>query len=276
MDHQLPFNRKERYFTGTVLPMLACGDNFAHFPRLLKTCGVPDDKCRVPERLQFYTEYSLREAADTSDTGKFVDRPEGKDAPDIVVLVQAPVRMLLVIEAKMYDVPSRAKLQVQLGRQSEVVDYLCRELDIDRSDAFHAALLPNKLKAQIGELSVPIVTWEQVLSEFADVGHPFFVDELRRALDRYEELRGKSKPRGSNAEAWLTGAELLERHAAGQRLWVGRNGGLTGKLLTKDLRSGKWRKREYEYRGTEFIAPNWFSLDAFAEAVVEAVAKKKA
>jgi hypothetical protein len=69
MDHWLPFNRKERYFTGTVLPMLACSEGFAHFPRLLRLCGVPDDKCRVPERLQFYTEYSLREAAYTSHTG---------------------------------------------------------------------------------------------------------------------------------------------------------------------------------------------------------------
>jgi hypothetical protein len=42
-----------------------------------------------------------------------------------VVLVQAPVRMLLVIEAKMYDVPSRAKLQVQVRRQAVLIDYLC-------------------------------------------------------------------------------------------------------------------------------------------------------
>lgn len=275
MDHWLPFNRKERYFTGTVLPMLTCSEGFAHFPRLLRLCGVPDDKCSVPEQLQFYTEYSLREAADTSHTGKFMVRPEGKDAPDIVVLVQAPVRLLLVIEAKMYDVPSRAKLQLQVQRQGVVVDYLCRELGIARSDAFHAALLPDKLKAQIGELSVPIATWEEVLAEFADVGHPHFVGELRQAVDRYDELRSKSKPTGSNAEAWLTGTDLMARHAAGERLWVGRNGGLGGQSLAKDLRAGKWRKQKYEYRTTEFAGPNWFSLVAFAQSVDEASAKKK-
>ena len=33
-DTGLPFNRKERYFTGTVLPMLVCAHDFAHFGRL--------------------------------------------------------------------------------------------------------------------------------------------------------------------------------------------------------------------------------------------------
>ncbi len=135
--------------------------------------------------------------------------------------------------------------------------------------------MPDKLRAQIGELSVPIATWEEILAEFNDVGHPFFVDELQQALTRYDELRSKSKPTGSNAEDWLTGTELMARHAEGERLWVGRNGGLSGKALAKDLRTGKWRKQKYEYRTTEFAGTNWFSLEAFAQAVAETGAKKK-
>ncbi len=39
---RLPLNRKERYYTGTVLPMIVCCDEFAHFGRFLRLCGVPD------------------------------------------------------------------------------------------------------------------------------------------------------------------------------------------------------------------------------------------
>ncbi len=66
VDQHLPLNRKERYFTGTVLPAIVCADNFRHFDlflRLLTTAELP----RVdphPERtnLQFFTEYSFVEA----------------------------------------------------------------------------------------------------------------------------------------------------------------------------------------------------------------------
>jgi len=44
---RLPVNRKERYYTGTVLPALIASDGLLHLPRFLRLCGldvgVPDD-----------------------------------------------------------------------------------------------------------------------------------------------------------------------------------------------------------------------------------------
>lgn len=41
VDHGLPLNRKERFYTATVLPMLVCTDDFGHLDRLLEL-GRPD------------------------------------------------------------------------------------------------------------------------------------------------------------------------------------------------------------------------------------------
>ena len=57
LDVVLPMNRKERYFTGTVLPALLCSDNLAHLHRLaslvdtgrLEVRADPDD-CTVKQR----------------------------------------------------------------------------------------------------------------------------------------------------------------------------------------------------------------------------------
>jgi hypothetical protein len=68
LDSTLPLNRKERYYTGTVLPALLCADSMAHLARLgrpelldigdLTVRADPED-CTV----LFFTEYSLIESA---------------------------------------------------------------------------------------------------------------------------------------------------------------------------------------------------------------------
>lgn len=40
---RMPMNRKERYFTGTVLPMLIADNGFAHLHRFLALCGLDAD-----------------------------------------------------------------------------------------------------------------------------------------------------------------------------------------------------------------------------------------
>lgn len=37
---ELQLNRKERFFTGTVFPMIVCKDNFRHLHLLLSLLGV--------------------------------------------------------------------------------------------------------------------------------------------------------------------------------------------------------------------------------------------
>jgi len=62
---ELPLNRKERFFTGTVFPMITCKDNFAHLHILMSLLGVSPIPTIVANpdetNIQFFTEYSLQE-----------------------------------------------------------------------------------------------------------------------------------------------------------------------------------------------------------------------
>ncbi|XXT25320.1 hypothetical protein WME94_27705 [Sorangium sp. So ce429] len=80
-DTGLPFNRKERYFTGTVLPMLVCADNFARFGRLTELVGL--DQVDVDARptsadVQFFTEYSFVESVVGEAKARFPGAPVKK------------------------------------------------------------------------------------------------------------------------------------------------------------------------------------------------------
>lgn len=63
----LPLNRKERYYTGTVLPMLIASDRFAHLHHFLTLCELdvkPFGREAVSGApgIQFFTEYNLVES----------------------------------------------------------------------------------------------------------------------------------------------------------------------------------------------------------------------
>ena len=80
MKKELPLNRKERFFTGTVLPMIVCRDNFKYFKRFtslidgceeLEVSASPDSS-----NIQFFTEYSLVESIyDQATKGRFLNPP---------------------------------------------------------------------------------------------------------------------------------------------------------------------------------------------------------
>jgi len=83
-DTGLPFNLKERYFTGTVLPMLVCADNFAHFGRLTELAGlgrIEVDARPSSANVQFFTEYGFAESVIGEAKARFLDAPTRKDTP---------------------------------------------------------------------------------------------------------------------------------------------------------------------------------------------------
>jgi hypothetical protein len=61
---QLPLNRKERYYTGTILPQIIASDNFSSFNRFWKLIGGEHDlEIQVTNggvNIQFFTEYNLK------------------------------------------------------------------------------------------------------------------------------------------------------------------------------------------------------------------------
>ena len=287
-DEGLPMNRKERFFTGTVLPMLVCGDGFVHVGRFLEMLGVRDvevDATPDSATIQFFTEYSFWESRFSKpDRDRFDEAADmAKDTPDVLIFISAPRRMLVGIEAKMYHRPTKQGLEHQLGRQWQLLaGYLADALDVDPADVHLSALLPQSLVDKVGPLAVavgdadphelPTITWEDVLHEYQGADS-YWVAVLREALQRYPNLKSRDAEEcgrveyGQNADAKLSGLEIVTLEKAGGLVhrWVGRQGGDSGDLLQADRSSGKWRGHMYECRieAPPPGNPNWFPVEAF-------------
>lgn len=271
----LPFNRKERYFTGTVLPSVVCADNLRHlhhFFRLLTTRPLPvvePDPAKT--NLQFFTEYNFVEALVSAPPGRFPEAPTSRDTPDLVCLLGGGPNVLIAVEAKMYDRPSRADLLAQFEAQERILSYLGEHLP---ATVVHTMLLPEQLARRVAlPDSVTVVTWERLADTFRPLLGPshYFLAALDYALEHYESLMSKSGgSAGQNADGWLAGEEILARinRRDPQVLQIGRIRGASGPEFLEDIRSGRWRTLQYEVSGAATPANrNWFSAEEFVAGV---------
>jgi len=280
LDSTLPLNRKERYYTGTVLPALLCAHSMRYLDRLgradmldLGPLDVRDDPtdCTV----LFFTEYSLVESAIGPIGAKFPGMAAlAKDTPDVVVLVTQPRPVLIALEAKMYDRPSKPDLVKQLAAQKAQLDQLCTHLaghlNVDGVRLAHWALLPGKLATKMPDLGTPILTWEQVLDVYADVDQRYFHAVLATALARYDTLVSKW---AGNQDGELAGSKLVTRRLAGDSTWthMGAAGGLKGQRVTSAIADGSWATQQFQCRHQELPGnTNWFTVDAFIQALRDA------
>ncbi len=280
LDSTLPLNRKERYYTGTVLPALLCADSMRHLDRLgrpelldLGPMDVRDDPedCTV----LFFTEYSFIESAIGPIGAKFPGMAGlAKDTPDVVVLITEPQPVLIALEAKMFDRPSKPELVKQLDAQRTQLEQVCKHLathrGVQRVRLAHWALLPEKLKNAMPELGTSIITWEQILAAYADVDQRYFHAVLDAALSRYDDLVTKS---AGYQDAELAGAKLVTRWLAGDTTWphMGAAGGLMGHRVSKAIVDGSWSTREFQCRHSDLPGNNnWFTVEAFVHAVARA------
>ena len=160
---QLPLNRKERYYTGTVLPQIIAADNFSFFNRFWElVTGQTELEIQVGQEnfnIQFFTEYNLKESAYNNVHAETFKQVSG-DTPDVLILViTAKFKVLIAIEAKMYepiDVPS---LIIQMRQQKKVIDILCNQLDIQIENTFHVALVPEVFKSAADSEIKLLVSW---------------------------------------------------------------------------------------------------------------------
>lgn len=278
-EKRLPFNRKERYFTGTVFPMIVASDGFAHLDRLLALCGLDvhvEPSLNGDQDLQFFTEYSFKESVFTKeDRKRFAGAPKGGDTPDIVLVGPD---WLLALEAKMFDQPSVASLNDQLSRQWAFVSYWAREFGFDPSRVAHLALLPRALSSRLGALTRPTLTWEELAAAYANVAPRYWLAQLD-----YANTSGLGAPvdalYGVNAHGHRTGAELAEGSllpGPGDSTdldlgipfdYMGRAGGLDGKALAEDLATGRWKTQKYEVRVGDAPNANWFAISDFLDRV---------
>ncbi len=261
----LPLNRKEQYYTATVLPMIIASDGFAHIHRFFRLCGLelsPSGSREANPGFQFFSEYNLAESLRPSDLERFPNAPTSHDTPDLMFV--GPDWMLAV-EAKVFHDPSPEALDAQLGRQRKIIDYLADALGIAADRVHHVLLLPSGLEAT--GVSAPVVTWEAVVEGYRVVGPKYWVLLLHDALERYDQLKSVSAPRGQNNDAYLTGAQIVAGAKAGTLgfTFMGRNRGLDGPELAKDIATGAWRTQRYEVREEPLEARNWFAIAAFLQ-----------
>lgn len=287
MDNELPLNRKERFFTGTVLPMIVCRDNFKHFGpflSLLECCEMKVSADSDSSNIQFFTEYSLVESIyRDQDKKRLLNPPTSKDTPDIMILVIGNPKTLIAVEAKMYDTPTSSSLSTQLINQRKHILFLKEKLSIKQ--IIQCALIPEELKKEIGkELSrnlendsidpdyhYRIITWQKILEKYQEC-YPkdYFVNILQIALDSYKELVTARNKWMENCEEKARGNVIYDDYKAGRRdkKIMGRIMGLRGDFLSEDIESGGWEHQEYETSSKEKpFNRNWFYIKAFVDRI---------
>lgn len=278
---RLPINRKERYYTGTVLPMIVAADGFKRLGRFLKLCSVPAEVLREvdlddnPEstNVQFFTEYGFKESLKGGAELRY-QPPGGRDTPDLVVYVEGEPPLLLGVEAKMFDRPSPDQLREQLAVQERLLQIMAA--GIGMKSVHQAALLPTGLceswrARSLGDgrpwseqINVPVLTWEEISSTF--LAPPYWIRVLAEALDRYDDLKG-GQP---NYDAMMVGRKIYESFQRRDSIfrWMGRKGGLDGSPLQEDVESGGWKTRDYRVRHFSPLGKrNWFKIDDFVRRI---------
>ena len=271
-DHRLPINRKERYYTGTVLPMIVASDGFKHFGEFLALCGVEEnvalDANPDSSNVQFFTEYGFEESRMGGAEDRF-ERPLGRYAPDLVVYVESEPSLLLGVEAKFFSMPSETHLEMQLKEQEKLLSVMGRGMGTQPL-VRQVALLPEGLGMPHLINKVPVLTWEMVANTFRCVAPPYWIGVLDLALRDWDRLASQSGRGGVNCDARITGKNIVDGHRVSdpRYTWMGRRGGLNGSELQEDLEDSGWKNRRYEVRREPLCDnPNWFPIADFVEKI---------
>lgn len=276
----LPLNRKERFYTGTILPQIICYDNFKYFSRFTELInGFPENLKFNPDadsnNIIFMTEYSLNESyKNLNDRKLFVEVPKTKETPDIVILITEPEKILVVVEAKMYNSENYSKFRNQFNEQKKIVSCIKNNLGIIEKNIFHFALVPQKYFSTTHQDEFQILFWEDILNSYKDIlEENYFYNVLKFAIDNYDNLKSTStafSSFGKNMDNRLTGLEIINLHNSGKRFCVGRSQGINGDIFRTDVYSGGWKFFKYEIKYTD-IPPNrnWFTSSHFADEVIK-------
>jgi hypothetical protein len=115
---RLPPNRKEVYFTATVLPGIICADNFENFDKFLELLKIPKQPHPKPEEIQFFTEYAFVHTVESDDP--HLEHFHGKhQQPDILISIGGESPVLILIEGKMYTPAGKYSLTKQMTAQEK-------------------------------------------------------------------------------------------------------------------------------------------------------------
>ena len=274
----LPLNRKEKFYTATVLPQIICSDNFRNFRLFLdlipnmqpKLVVLPD---ATANNILFLTEYSLKESlVEDHHKAVFSGQYETKDTPDLVILITEPKPLLIVIEAKMFSNATSSDINQQLSKQKWVIDELTKVHGLSTDRIFHIALVPERMVTHKSSIKEDVIYWEEIVQKYEEkLKGNYFLETLRIALRKYDSLKSHSGGESyrKNMDEQLESMAIIKLYESGERFIVGRSGGLYGEKLAMDISSGGWKTFEYEVKhGSEVpINRNWFSSSDFYSKV---------
>lgn len=275
---ELPLNRKERFYTGTVLPALLFHNGLNNFYTFLQTIkGFPPEinEAETKDNFLFYTEYNLKQSA---GKGKNVGRiiPTGtNETPDVLIEILEPKKVFIIIEAKMFHNVSQSSLSSQISRQRKaVIEPLKKAFQLEEGRIFHVALVPRMSQCKDGRY-FQVINWGIFIgSGKFDLKNNYFYNYLKFALDNYKDLVAKKSGTAKTVEGYMTGAEVYQRGRTGESFWVGRgkkDGKVTGGKdgIIEEIKSNRWYREKYPVNFTFLDPPtrNWISVKEFIELV---------
>lgn len=268
---QLPLNRKEQFFTATVLPALLFHrglDNLYAFLHLLDGFPCEVDATTSGDGFLFFTEYNLKQSGGEKSVGKQIE-VKSNQTPDVVILIMRPRTLLIVIEGKMFQRVSQRELARQMKDQSDVViEALTTQSPVPPEQVFHVALLPKPLGLS-STADYQVINWEVFLDNTRfDVADNYFYNFLKYALAHYGHLVAASSDKASTVERELSGRQILEEFQRFTSFWVGRQGG-EGEII-EDIKENSWGRRKYSVNSEKpkkGQPGNWIPAARFAELV---------
>ena len=272
-NNELPFNRKERFYTGTVLPALLFHkglSNFYTFLRQIKGFPLEINEAATKDYFLFYTEYNLKESAGERSVGRKIYAPTN-ETPDVVIEILKPVKVFIIIEAKMFENTTTTKVSNQIKRQEKYVgEVLQNEFKLQTNQIFHIALVPKKLG--ISERKYfRVINWDIFLEDqFSNLTSCYFYNYLKFSLENYDDL--VSIRVGPDT----TGLEIYKLTKQGERFWVGREGGADS--IDKDGKNGSWAIHEYYTNPAKPKSGrrgNWITNDEFVRIICRHIEKRE-
>ncbi len=131
----------------------------------------------------------MKESAGDRNIGRRIPA-KTNDTPDVVIEILKPVKVFIIIEAKMFASVSQDELTGQIARQKTyIAEELRKEFSLSSRNFYHVALVPSQLTVEsTGEYQV--INWEFFTeNEELTVKNNIFWNYLKFALDNYDNLR---------------------------------------------------------------------------------------
>lgn len=267
LQSALPINRKERFYTGTVLPSLLFHNGLSNLRGFLD--AIPHFPKRATENMTddsflFYTEYNLKESAGTRNVGVEI-ATETRDTPDVIIHILKPLTAFIIVEAKMFQRLTQNAFNTQMRAQKDaVIDKLKDKYKPDC--IFHVALVPRQLGFEDTD-DYTVINWQFFIdNERLDLRGNYFYPYLKFALANYQHLVSLA-----SVIDRIPGSAIYNKGNPEERLWVGRREGRTA--IQEDVRTGRWQKKLYAINSERppkgGRAGNWVSSAEFAKIVEE-------